>query len=72
MSWARAPAATADMRRAANHTSVRDAITVTEADDVVGSLVTSLIASPAPRFFTRSLCRADANEYRDDCRTDPD
>ncbi len=57
----------ADQLRAANHATVRGAITATEAYDVVGNL--DDLARRLPQlldFLIRSLRRADAAEYFDD------
>jgi hypothetical protein len=62
----------AEQLRAANHATIRSAITATEAYDVVGNL--DDLARRLPQlldFLTRSLRRADAGEYFDDRGTDP-
>jgi hypothetical protein len=62
----------ADQLRAANHATVRGAITATEAYDVVGNL--DDLARRLPQvldFLTRSLRRAAAAEYFDDRGSDP-
>lgn len=64
---AAAVALAADQLRAANHATVRGAITATEAYDVVGNL--DDLAHRLPQlldFLTRSLRRADPAEYFDD------
>ncbi|GAA4843835.1 hypothetical protein GCM10023201_38480 [Actinomycetospora corticicola] len=68
---AAAVAATADQLRAANHATVRGAITPTETYDVVGNL--DDLAHRLPQlldFLVRSLRRADGTEHFDDRGTD--
>jgi hypothetical protein len=67
-----AVAASADQLRAANHATVRGAISPTEAYDVVGNF--DDLAHRLPQlldFLVRSLRRADGTEHFDDRGTDP-
>ena len=69
---AAAVAQLADDAQAANHATVRGAITATDAYDVVGNL--NELANRLPQlldFLKRSLRRADSGDYFDDRGTDP-
>ncbi|MCD2186195.1 hypothetical protein [Actinomycetospora soli] len=69
---AAAVAATADQLRAANHATVRGAITPTEAYDVVGNLDDLVHRLPQLLdFLVRSLRQADGAEHFDDRGADP-